>query len=96
MSVKIGEGERILATTITQQFTFRAEGELEPATAESTRPTASTRTHAGVVRLWYTSTSVNGGREVKKSIPEALMTATNPALGFPPRPVARRPYALAV
>ena len=51
MSVKIGEGERILATAITQQFTLRADGELEPATAESTRPIASTRTHAGIVRV---------------------------------------------
>jgi hypothetical protein len=28
-------------------FTLRADGEFEPATAESTRPIASIRTHAG-------------------------------------------------
>jgi hypothetical protein len=46
---KIGEGERILATAITQQFTLRADGELEPATAESTCPIAQTVRHAGIV-----------------------------------------------
>jgi hypothetical protein len=33
MSVKIGEGERILATAIIQQFTLRADGEFEPLVA---------------------------------------------------------------
>ena len=51
MSVKIREGERILATAITQQFTLRAHGELEPATAESTCPIAQTVRHAGIARV---------------------------------------------
>jgi hypothetical protein len=40
---------RILATAITQQFTLRADRELEPATAKSTRPIAQTVRHAGIV-----------------------------------------------
>jgi hypothetical protein len=42
---------RILSTAITEQFTLRADGELEPATAESTCPIAQTVWHAGIVRV---------------------------------------------
>jgi hypothetical protein len=43
-----GEGERILATAITQQFTLTADGEFEPMTEGSTKPIAETRAHAGI------------------------------------------------
>jgi hypothetical protein len=46
-----GDGQRILATAITERFARRADGELEPVTAESTRPIAETRTHAGIVKV---------------------------------------------
>jgi hypothetical protein len=49
--IEIGEGERILATALTQQFTLRADGEFEPAMAESTRPTAQTVTHGGICKV---------------------------------------------
>jgi hypothetical protein len=48
---EIGDGERILPHQIVQGFVRRADGELEPLTAESTKPTAETRTHAGIVRV---------------------------------------------
>jgi hypothetical protein len=48
---EIGTGERILAHAITERFTRRVDGELEPLTAESTRPIAETRTHAGICRV---------------------------------------------
>jgi hypothetical protein len=51
MSVKIGEGERILATAIIQQFTLRADGEFEPLVEGSTKPIASTVTHAVIVNV---------------------------------------------
>ena len=54
---EIGEGERILADAITQQFTLRADGELEPATAESTCPIAQTVRHAGIVRVKRTAST---------------------------------------
>jgi hypothetical protein len=39
----IGEGKRILPHAIVQPLVTRADGELESATAESTRPITSTR-----------------------------------------------------
>ncbi|SRR5216683_5089710 len=33
---------------------FQADGELEPLTAESTKPVAETRTHAGIVKICAT------------------------------------------
>jgi hypothetical protein len=47
---KIGDGERILPHAITEGFVRRADGELEPLTANSTKPIASTVTHAGIVK----------------------------------------------
>ena len=37
-------------TAIAEHFVMNARGELEPLTATSTRPIASTVTHAGIVR----------------------------------------------
>ena len=48
---EIGDGERILPHRIVERFTRRADGELEPLTAESTKPIAETRTHAGIVKV---------------------------------------------
>ena len=45
------EGQRILPNAIVEQFTSRADGELEPLTEGSTRPVAETRRHAGIVRV---------------------------------------------
>lgn len=47
----IGEGERILPTAIVERFVLRADGELEPLIAGSTRPIASTVTHAGICKV---------------------------------------------
>jgi hypothetical protein len=47
----LGDGERILAAAIVEKFVMRADGEFEPATAESTSPVASTVTHAGIVKV---------------------------------------------
>jgi hypothetical protein len=47
---EIGHGERILMHGIIERFTRRADGELEPLTAESTKAIAETRTHAGIVK----------------------------------------------
>ena len=47
---EIGEGERILPTAVIEKFGMRAEGELEPLTAGSTRPVAPTVTHAGICK----------------------------------------------
>jgi hypothetical protein len=46
-----GEGERILATAIIEQFTLTADGEFEPLVEGSTLPIAETRTHAGICRV---------------------------------------------
>jgi hypothetical protein len=46
-----GEGERILSTAITEQFTRRADGELEPLTEGSTKPTTTRVTHAGIATV---------------------------------------------
>jgi hypothetical protein len=46
-----GEGERILATAITERFTRRADGELEPVTEGSTRPVTRRVTHAGIATV---------------------------------------------
>jgi hypothetical protein len=46
-----GEGERILYSAITEQFTLRADGELEPLGEGSTKPIASTVTHAGICKV---------------------------------------------
>jgi len=48
---EIGEGERILAHRIIEQFVRRADGELYPLTEGSTAPIAETRTHAGIARV---------------------------------------------
>jgi hypothetical protein len=48
---EIGQGERILPTAIVEQFTRRADGELVPLVEGSTRPIASTVTHAGFVKV---------------------------------------------
>jgi hypothetical protein len=45
-----GSGERILAGSIVEHFVMNKRGELEPLTAESTGPIASTVTHAGIVK----------------------------------------------
>ena len=47
----LGDGERILATAITEQFTLAADGELELLTQRSTKPIAETRHHAGTVKM---------------------------------------------
>jgi hypothetical protein len=44
-----GNSERILATA--ERFCMRADGELEPLTPVSTRPVASTGTHAGICKV---------------------------------------------
>jgi hypothetical protein len=44
-----GDGERILASAVVEQFTRRADGELEPLTPGSTERVAQTVTHAGIV-----------------------------------------------
>jgi hypothetical protein len=54
------DGERILAAAIIEKFSMNADGELEPLTPGSTRPIASTVTHAGIckVRLYAFSTLI--------------------------------------
>src|SRR5258708_3657066 len=47
----LGDGERILATTIVEQFTLTAAGEFEPLVEGSTKPVAQTRRHAGIVKV---------------------------------------------
>ena len=47
--IAAGDGERVLPHQIVQRFVRRADGELEPLTAGSTRPVAETRT--GIVRV---------------------------------------------
>ena len=46
--IAAGDGERILPHQIVERFVRRAGGELEPLTAESTKPITETRTHAGI------------------------------------------------
>jgi hypothetical protein len=48
---KIGEGERILPAAIVEKFVMRAHGEFELLTEGSTRPIASTVTHAGICKV---------------------------------------------
>jgi hypothetical protein len=48
---EVGDGERILAHRIVERFVRRSDGELEPLTAESSKPIAETRTHAGIVKV---------------------------------------------
>jgi hypothetical protein len=48
---EMGEGERMLAIAIVERFVLRADGELEPLIAGSTRPVASTVTHAGICKV---------------------------------------------
>ena len=43
--------ERILPAAVVERFARGSSGELEPITAESTRPIAETRTHAGIVAV---------------------------------------------
>jgi hypothetical protein len=40
--ITAGDGERVLPHEIIQRFVRRADGELEPLTAESTKPIAET------------------------------------------------------
>jgi hypothetical protein len=47
----LGDGERILAIAITEQFTLRAYGEFEPLVEGSTKPVAQTWRHAGIVKV---------------------------------------------
>jgi hypothetical protein len=47
----LGDGERILAMAITEQFTMSANGEFEPLVEGSTKPIASTVTHAGICKV---------------------------------------------
>jgi len=47
--VEIGTTQRILAHAIQQKFVIGAGGEMELATAGSTRPFTQTVTHAGIV-----------------------------------------------
>jgi hypothetical protein len=49
--ITAGVGERVLPHQIVQRFVRRADGELEPLTAGSTKPVAETRTQAGIVRV---------------------------------------------
>jgi hypothetical protein len=48
---EMGEGERILASAITQKMTLTSCGVFEEITEGSTKPIAETRTHAGIVRV---------------------------------------------
>jgi hypothetical protein len=48
---EIGDGERILPHRIVERFVRRADGELEPVTEGSTKPTAEARTHAGITKV---------------------------------------------
>ena len=48
---EIGEGERILPTAIVEKFVTGAHVDLEPLTEGSTRPVASTVTHAGICKV---------------------------------------------
>jgi hypothetical protein len=41
----------MLAIAIVERFVLRADGELEPLIAGSTRPVASTVTHAGICKV---------------------------------------------
>ena len=47
---EIADSERTLPHQIVQRFVRRADGELEPVTAES-KPIAETRTHAGIAKV---------------------------------------------
>jgi hypothetical protein len=47
----LGEGERILAAAITEQFTLNAAGEFEALVEGSTKPVAQTMRHAGIVKV---------------------------------------------
>jgi hypothetical protein len=49
--VAAGSGERILPHRIVERFVRRADGDLEPVTAGSTKPIAETRTHAGICKV---------------------------------------------
>jgi hypothetical protein len=42
---------RLIAARIVERFVRHADDELESLTAESTKPVAETRTHAGIVRV---------------------------------------------
>jgi hypothetical protein len=46
-----GEGQRILAGSIVENFARRADGELQPLVEGSTAPIAETRTHAGICKV---------------------------------------------
>jgi hypothetical protein len=46
-----GEGQRILPCAIIEKFVIGADGERKPVAAGSTRPIASTVTHAGICKV---------------------------------------------
>jgi hypothetical protein len=48
---KTGEGQRILPHAIVQHFVTCSDSEFEPLAEGSTKPIASTVTHAGIVRV---------------------------------------------
>lgn len=48
---EVGDGERILAHRIVEQFVRRKDGELEPLPEGSTMAVAEVRTHGGIVRV---------------------------------------------
>ncbi len=47
--IPTGEGQRMLATAITERFTRTSSGAFEPMTENSTKPVAATVTHAGII-----------------------------------------------
>jgi hypothetical protein len=47
----LGDGERILATAIVERFTLNAAGEFEALVEGSSKPIASTVTHADIVKV---------------------------------------------
>jgi hypothetical protein len=51
LGYEVGDGERILATAITEQSTLTADGEFEALVEGSTKPVAQTRTNAGIVKV---------------------------------------------
>ncbi|SHI06162.1 hypothetical protein SAMN05443248_7853 [Bradyrhizobium erythrophlei] len=58
-----GDGERIVATAITERFCKRADGQLESLTSGSARAVAQVVTHAGIckVKRYGFSISLNAG-----------------------------------
>jgi hypothetical protein len=48
---KIGESQRILPHAVRQRFETSSSGALVPATENSTRPTSTVVTHAGIANV---------------------------------------------